>query len=251
MVVAQALALLAWDVLLLAASYAAHTLGGRSTAESAAASMGITDSQWLTAGGISGIWASRSEASLFVELLMFGALLTGMLLTPLLRGLFRPAAAPSAIVDVHLCSGAGKDGHEGKSTAVQNGRTVSLQKSRMGQEGISHARGRLWRAVAAAALITAAAAAAIKPAVWALSFALATHRRVALLVYWIVLLLAALPLMDWVSRGRRVPTIIVRKVSIQLSLSFSLSMRNASKARAEHLNRLNALSPVMIACWAA
>jgi len=42
-------------------------------------------------------------------------------------------------------------------------------------------------------------------------FALATPRRMALLGYWVLALGAALPAMDWLSRARRVPTIIVRK----------------------------------------
>ena len=60
-----------------------------------------------------------------------------------------------------------------------------------------------------AAVLVVAAAAAVRPALWALRFAAARWRRVALLV-------AALPLMDWVSRRRKVPTIIVRKVDIPL-----------------------------------
>ncbi len=67
-------------------------------------------------------------------------------------------------------------------------------------------------ALGLAAVLIAAVAAAIQPALWALSFAFARWRRVALLAYWVGLLVAALPLMDWVSRRRKVPTIIVRKV---------------------------------------
>ena len=61
-------------------------------------------------------------------------------------------------------------------------------------------------------MLALAVAAAVQPALWALSFAFARWRRIALLGYWVALLAAALPLMDWVSRRRKVPTIIVRKV---------------------------------------
>lgn len=63
-----------------------------------------------------------------------------------------------------------------------------------------------------AAVLLLAVGAAVRPALWALSFAFARWRRVVLLGYWVALLVAALPLMDWVSRARKVPTIIVRKV---------------------------------------
>ena len=65
-------------------------------------------------------------------------------------------------------------------------------------------------------MLVVAATAAVRPALWALRFAAARWRRVALLAYWVGLLVAALPLMDWVSRRRKVPTIIVRKVDIPL-----------------------------------
>ena len=65
---------------------------------------------------------------------------------------------------------------------------------------------------ALAAVLALAVAAAVWPALWALSFAFARWRRIALMGYWAALLAAALPLMDWVSRRRKVPTIIVRKV---------------------------------------
>ena len=65
---------------------------------------------------------------------------------------------------------------------------------------------------ALATVLALAVAAAVRPALWALAFAFARWRRIALLGYWVALLAAALPLMDWVSRRRKVPTIIVRKV---------------------------------------
>ncbi len=68
-----------------------------------------------------------------------------------------------------------------------------------------------------------AVAAAVRPALWVLSFASARWRRVALLAYWVGLLVAALPLMDWVSQRRKVSTIIVRKVRSFSCLLFMAS----------------------------
>lgn len=73
-------------------------------------------------------------------------------------------------------------------------------------------RQKLLAGAALAAVLALAVAAAVRPALWALGFAFARWRRIALLGYWVALLAAALPLMDWVSRRRKVPTIIVRKV---------------------------------------
>lgn len=73
-------------------------------------------------------------------------------------------------------------------------------------------RRKLLAGLALALVLMTAAAAAVGPALWALRFAFARWRRIALLGYWVGLLVAALPLMDWVSRRRKVPTIIVRKV---------------------------------------
>ena len=73
-------------------------------------------------------------------------------------------------------------------------------------------RQKLLAGAALAAVLVLAATAAVQPALWALSFAFMRWRRIVLLGYWVALLAAALPLMDWVSRRRKVPTIIVRKV---------------------------------------
>ena len=73
-------------------------------------------------------------------------------------------------------------------------------------------RQKLLAGAALATVLALAVAAAVRPALWALSFAFARWRRIALLGYWVALLAAALPLMDWVLRRRKVPTIIVRKV---------------------------------------
>lgn len=90
-------------------------------------------------------------------------------------------------------------------------------------------RRKLLAGVSLAGVLALAVTAAVRPALWALGFAFARWRRIALLAYWVVLLVAALPLMDWVSRRRKVPTIIVRKVRSQRgpALCFSLSLPEA------------------------
>lgn len=62
-----------------------------------------------------------------------------------------------------------------------------------------------------AGILLAAAASAIRPALWVLSFAAATPRGLSLLLYWAVLLAASLPLIHWVSAAHAMPTILVRK----------------------------------------
>ncbi|KAK9866795.1 hypothetical protein WJX84_005754 [Apatococcus fuscideae] len=46
---------------------------------------------------------------------------------------------------------------------------------------------------------------------WTVQHALDSRTRVAILAWWVVLLAAALPAMDWASRNRKAPTIIIRK----------------------------------------
>ena len=71
----------------------------------------------------------------------------------------------------------------------------------------------IWgKATALLLVVAVAVAAAVFPATWVLSFALATRRRVALLGYWGLLLAGTLPCMDWVSRRSGMQTILVRKV---------------------------------------
>ena len=65
-------------------------------------------------------------------------------------------------------------------------------------------------------------AAAIQPAMWALSFALATSRRQCLLTYWVLLLAVMLPLIHWVSTAHAMPTILVRKGYHLLALGLFL-----------------------------
>ena len=86
-------------------------------------------------------------------------------------------------------------------------------------------RRKLLAGVGLVGVLALAVTAALRPALWVLGFALARWRRVALLAYWVVLLVAALPLMDWVSRRRKVPTIIVRKVRSHRGSFLSLSLR--------------------------
>ena len=49
---------------------------------------------------------------------------------------------------------------------------------------------------------------------WTVQHALDSRTRVAILAWWVVLLAATLPAMDWASRNRKAPTIIIRKVGI-------------------------------------
>lgn len=65
-----------------------------------------------------------------------------------------------------------------------------------------------------AGLLGGGALLAVGPAVWALQYAFATWRRAGILAFWVGLLAVSLPLMDRLSRSRRVPTIIVRKVRL-------------------------------------
>lgn len=64
-------------------------------------------------------------------------------------------------------------------------------------------------AAVVAAVVAAVAAAAAAPAtLWALRFALASHRRRLLMDWWAAALTAALPAMGWLSRSGRVPAIL-------------------------------------------
>ncbi|BDA46982.1 probable dolichol kinase at C-terminar half [Coccomyxa sp. Obi] len=203
MVVAQAIALLLWDVLLLGASFAAGLLD---VAVPRSGQWSSHPSSVHQRKGLSSIFASRSEVGLFVELLVFGALLTGLVVGQLLRSLHAPAAQ------------AGKQDKEPKqavSVAADGSRDAlgTEQSKRSGgvrTEGVKRGD---WRALRTVGLLVAvlglALVAAVRPALWALAFALSSWRRVALLGYWALLLAGALPFMDWVSS--RVPTIIVRK----------------------------------------
>jgi hypothetical protein len=198
MVVAQAVSLLLWDVLLLGASLATSLLsaGGWASAK-AACSGGLEGAGCSRAPGA--LLASRCHVSLFVELLVFAALLVGLVCAPLLQALFAPAAVAGA--------------NTGSSAAAHAGSRAAQRASRKAEKRQGRGRGLNLKIVGLlAAVVGCAAAAAAFPAAWALGFALGSWRRAALVGYWAGLLLAALPLMDWVSRRRRVPTIIVRKV---------------------------------------
>lgn len=73
-----------------------------------------------------------------------------------------------------------------------------------------------------AGLVLLVIAAAIQPAVWVLTFALATSRRQCLLTYWVLLLAAMLPLIHWISAASAMPTILVRKGYHLLALGLFL-----------------------------
>ncbi len=61
-------------------------------------------------------------------------------------------------------------------------------------------------------LSAALASTLLPPAAWTVFFALETPGKRAAVVYWIVLLVTALPVMHRVASLRRLPTIILRKV---------------------------------------
>ncbi|KAL6772279.1 hypothetical protein ACKKBG_A29615 [Auxenochlorella protothecoides x Auxenochlorella symbiontica] len=69
-----------------------------------------------------------------------------------------------------------------------------------------------WVCQGCACLLTAGLAlAAIHPALWALQYGLATPRRRAVLLAWLVMLGGGLPAMRWLSSRKTVPQILVRK----------------------------------------
>lgn len=207
MVVAQAIALLLWDVLLLGASFSAGILDAAVPQSGQWSSQLGSLSSVRHHGGLSSIFASRSEVGLFVELLVFGALVTGLVVSQLLRSL-HPPAAQSKKQD--------KDPNQAVSVAADGSREALAtgQDNCSGGVRTGGVAGGDWRALRSVGLLVVvlglALVAAVRPALWALAFALSSWRRVALLGYWALLLAGALPFMDWVSS--RVPTIIVRKV---------------------------------------
>lgn len=207
MVVAQAIALLLWDVLLLGASFAAALLDAAVSQSGQWSSQLGSLSSVHQRKGLSSIFASRSEVGLFVELLVFGALLTGLVVSQLLRSLHAPAAHSEK---------QDKEPNQAVSVAADGSREAldTEQDKRSGGVRTEGVRRGGWRALRTVGLLVAvlglALVAAVQPALWALAFALSSWRRVTLLGYWALLLASALPFMDWVSS--RVPTIIVRKV---------------------------------------
>ena len=218
MVVAHALALLAWDVALLGVCAAVETfrpglklgLGGTATGQA-------------TAVFASAVLRERSPVGLFVELLVAAAVLVGVLAAPLLQTVFGSRGAP--VIPSTPVLAAQDDPAPAAAAPPPNVRVsdhrrrapapaalVTHQRSRGRDEGRASSGRKAAAAVAVAVLGVGAMAAAALPAVWAVRFALASPQRVGLLGYWAALLAAALPAMDWLSRARRVPTIIVRKV---------------------------------------
>ena len=204
MVVAQAITLLLWDVLLLGASFAAGLLDA--AVPHSGHQLGSLSSVHQHEG-LSSVFALRSEVGLFGELLVFGALLTGLVVSQLLWSLHASAVESEE---------QGKEPKRAVSVAA-NGSRQALAAEQDKRSGGVRAEGLKrgdWRALRTVGLLVAvlglALVAAVRPALWALAFALSSWRRVALLGYWALLLAGALPFMDWVSS--RVPTIIVRKV---------------------------------------
>ena len=61
-----------------------------------------------------------------------------------------------------------------------------------------------------AGLLLLTVAVAIDPAIWAVSFALATSQRQLMMAYWLLLLAVMVPLIHWVSAAHSMPTILVR-----------------------------------------
>jgi len=212
MVAAQALALLGWDVALLGACAA---LQAGAAPGAAAAALPARPAGGPPGGGAaafaSAVLRAHAPAGVFTELLIAAALLVGALAAPLLQAVF---GSPARAAPPGAEPGAGDAGH----CVPEDGRPAPAPAAGAGAKscGGSHGQGlrsRRRRAAAAAVAVlgVGAVAAAVLPAVWAVRFALATPRRMALLGYWVLALGAALPAMDWLSRARRVPTIIVRK----------------------------------------
>ena len=202
--VAQAIVLLLWDVLVLGVSFAAGLLEAVRPASKRHSSQSRASKEL---GGLNSILASRSDASLFVELLVFGTLLTGLVVSQLLRVLHAPAASSQK-----------QDKEQAQGVSVEadgSHEAIAADKKKHGgrkRRGGTQRRGRKWMVAVGllVAVLELAVTAAVRPALWVLRFALSSWRRVALLGYWGLLLAGALPFMDWVSG--RVPTIIVRKV---------------------------------------
>lgn len=220
MVVAQALALLAWDVALLGVCAAVENLG-----PGLGLGLGDTAAGQGMAVFASAVLRERSPVGLFVELLVAAAVLVGTLAAPLLQTVFGPRDAAGKPSTPVLAAHSGEDAEPAAAAPHPNGRVsdprrrapapaaVDAHPRSRGRGGGRAAGGRKSAAALAVAVLgVGAVAAAALPAAWAVRFALSSPQRVALLCYWAALLAAALPAMDWLSRARRVPTIIVRKV---------------------------------------
>lgn len=221
MVVAQALALLSWDVALLGVCAAVERLElGRGSGFSKLSTRpaGAQPASGAAAFA-SAVLRERSSIGLFVELLVAAAVLVGALAAPLLQTIFGPPE-PGSNVPQRLQTPALPPAKAAENGAPGGGGGCAAAGAAGPEPGkVARVRVRVSepgrRASAAAAVVVlgvGATAAAALPATWAVRFALATPRRLALLAYWAAVLAAALPAMDWLSRARRVPTIIVRKV---------------------------------------
>ena len=238
MVVAQALVLLLWDVLLLGVSFAAGLFEAAGPLSHRRSSQFGADGRAKSPGGLSSILASRSDASLFVELLVFGALLTGLVVSQLLRALHAPAA-PSEKQDKEQAQGVSVEADGSREALAADKRKKHSSKVRRGgAQGWE--RRQLVTVGLLVSVLSLAVTAAVRPALWVLGVTLSSWRRVALLGYWVLLLAGALPLMDWVSG--RVPTIIVRKVR---SPGNSVQQRGVKKKAADQTMSVSAALDLM------
>ena len=245
MVVSQAMMLLAADVALIALSLAGALTSARS---SPPAAQDLPSSR----GSLQTPLGERHHIHLFVELLLAAVLLTALCAIPLLRSVFRrrekePGGESvglkhsTAATEAEITADSSSHGVGGHSELPE------LQRSRSSDRDFS-LRGSLFRrfrnllpatravathpqpcregslaarlpwllgsreVVLLVLLLATAAAAAARPAAWALSFAFATQRRLAILTFWVGSLAAALPFMDWMARKSGLQTIVVRKV---------------------------------------
>lgn len=204
MVVTQSAILLATDVAVIVCCVAVACLkGGTPT------SLGLFEADDLqTALG------PRNHVHVFVELLVFGTLCVAFVAVQLMwsipglseRGraaVQKPANRGRApLSDIIADSSSLQSGKAEASRVCGEGNLGTGKLSSMGLEG--------WLLIL---LVSAAAALAVRPALWVLEFAAASPRRIAVLGYWVSILAVALPGMDWLSRSSGLPTIIVRKVS--------------------------------------
>ena len=249
MVVSQAMMLLAADVALIAISFAGALTSARSSPPAA------QDLPSSGRGALQTPLGERHQIHLFVELLLAAVLLTALAAIPLLRSVFRRqgkepggeniglkhrAAATEAEIRADSSSH-GMGGHPELSELQSSDRDIAVRGSlsrafrnllpatravsahpQPCREGSLAAR-LCWllrsrEVVLLVLLLATAAAAAARPAVWALGFAFATRRRLAILVFWAGSLAAALPLMDWMARESGLQTIVVRKVRATIGI---------------------------------
>ncbi|KAK9795962.1 hypothetical protein WJX73_008372 [Symbiochloris irregularis] len=216
MVLAQALTYLMTDVLLLMASLMSHRMDGSCI-------QGVLTRNWQLSGHHirlpgcqSPAWApydvtARTDIGLFVEMLLFAAVVCALIVTPLARSLFSDAAGPAPE------HGSDREGTEAAAEASAGWGNQAQGPNRSWQKVAICAKGALLLC-----LLATAAAVAVRPALLALQYATGTRRRMAVLLSWVAMLAVALPLMDRLARSQQVPTIIVRKGYHILALALFL-----------------------------